>query len=98
MTSETPAVLLPGDLPGQTYIDSLLPSHALPPVAPPPVPKGLTCPACGGRKLYVTNVKRVARGSIRRYRECRGCAYKVVTIERQVNVRAGGTAAASNPP
>jgi transcription elongation factor Elf1 len=71
------------DLPGQTFIDSLLPPSQLPPL-PVVVVRGLTCPACEGRKLYVVSVKKIMRGALKRYRQCRACGHKMKTIERPV--------------
>lgn len=42
---------------------------------------GIACPRCGCRQLKTTHTRHVREGMIRRYKECRHCERKIVTVE-----------------
>jgi transcriptional regulator NrdR family protein len=44
---------------------------------------GLTCPCCGGTDWRVVYTRGLARGAIRRRRECKQCGKRVTTIEKR---------------
>ncbi len=45
-------------------------------------PKGILCQNCKTSDLLVTYTKRLVNGTVRRYRRCRSCKARVVTVER----------------
>lgn len=49
--------------------------------------KGFYCPNCPGLRLFVVTVVSRCPGRRDRYRECRSCAYRIKTIEREVPIR-----------
>lgn len=57
------------------------------------VAKGISCPGCGCRHLYVLRTRQAPGDRIMRRRECRNCGRIVVTYEKA----AGQTAAPDLP-
>jgi len=43
--------------------------------------KGIECPSCGCRHLFVTHTEPIGDNTIRRRRQCRHCRHRFVTYE-----------------
>lgn len=51
------------------------------------VAKGISCPKCGCRHLFVLRTRQAPRDRIMRVRECRNCGRTVVTYEEAAGMK-----------
>ena len=47
-------------------------------------PRGLECPKCGCRHLYVVYTRATIQSRVMRRRECRHCGHRMTTYERAI--------------